>query len=70
MIVMKNKYIAPAIVEYEILVQDIVATSPASSTTLNVGDDVETAITDAGCSARHSIKIRTITFAAAFLIDP
>lgn len=48
MIVMKNKYIAPAIVEYEILVQDIVATSPASSTTINVGDDVETAITDAG----------------------
>lgn len=45
---MKNKYIAPAIVGYEILVQDIVATSPASSTTINVGDDVETAITDAG----------------------
>lgn len=45
---MKNKYIAPAIVGYEILVQDIVATSTASSTTINVGDDVETAITDAG----------------------
>lgn len=48
MFVMKNKYIAPAVVELEIVSEDIVATSPASSATINVGDDVETATTDVG----------------------
>lgn len=51
--IMKNKYIAPAIAELEIVAESIIASSTASSTTIKVGEDVETTTTDAGRAQRE-----------------